>query len=129
MKKRILIIDDDTALLTALKWQLKKRANVLTADNPAEAERLIAQYKPDIILLDVHLNLYKSDYTDSLKLLKKLKQQNSGTDKQRSTETPFVIIITVETDTRIKRLFLKNGADKYVNKPITSIEEVLDVSI
>ena len=53
---KVLIVEDDTNLLTTLKYNLQKDGyNVTTAIDGAEAVETARKVKPDLIILDVML--------------------------------------------------------------------------
>ncbi len=53
-KKKILVIDDDTALLSMLDSLLTKRGfEVLTLNKPAKAQQSIMAWKPDLMICDM----------------------------------------------------------------------------
>ena len=53
----ILIVDDDTDVLTAVKLLLKREVKeVVTEKNPEQIRSLITQQKFDVILLDMNFN-------------------------------------------------------------------------
>jgi DNA-binding NtrC family response regulator len=68
MKKKILIIDDDSLILYGLAKALGKDVDVSTASSAALAEELIAVCSYDLCLLDIHL----SDY-NGLELMKTIR--------------------------------------------------------
>ena len=53
IKKVVLIVDDDLALLEALELMLKGKYEVVKATNGKEAVRVYKNIKPDLVLTDV----------------------------------------------------------------------------
>lgn len=54
---RILIVDDDIDLLMLLERTLKKHKYIIeTAASLPEAEELVEEFQPDLILLDININ-------------------------------------------------------------------------
>lgn len=53
IKKVILIVDDDIALLEALELMLKGKYEVVKATNGKEAVKIYANIRPDLVLTDV----------------------------------------------------------------------------
>ena len=57
LPKRILIIDDDLDLLMLLERQLDKQGYAVeTAASLPEAEDILPQFLPDLVLLDININ-------------------------------------------------------------------------
>ena len=53
VKISVLVVEDDTAIVTLLKYNLEKAGYVVrTTDDGEEALIMVAEEKPDIILLD-----------------------------------------------------------------------------
>jgi DNA-binding response OmpR family regulator len=56
MKKQILIIDDESDILTLTAYRLKYEGyEVITASECDSGYKLAKEHKPDLILLDLHL--------------------------------------------------------------------------
>jgi len=108
---RILIIDDETALLSQLKRLLEQqRYMVATAENGEEGLDLIFETPFDAIILDIMMPVL-----DGLTLLEQVR--DAGID------TPVLMLTAKgDTDDRVKGLDL--GADDYLSKPFSS-EELL----
>jgi CheY-like chemotaxis protein len=53
MKPRVMIVEDDLAVLEALKLMLEEYYEVIVAVNGREAISLYEKFKPDIILMDI----------------------------------------------------------------------------
>ena len=110
MKHRILIIDDEEAILESLEMYFSERGyNVFCAKNAEEGFKKTDLLKPDLVILDVRL-----PDQDGLELLQKLKERRKNM---------HVIIVTAfhDMDTTIKAV--KKGAFEYIPKPI-DIEEL-----
>jgi DNA-binding response OmpR family regulator len=76
-KPRILIIEDDTDLVAAMKKMLENKGhNVVVAYDPEEGNAKLRQERPDLIILDVMFgSLGESkgfDFAQTIKLDKKL---------------------------------------------------------
>lgn len=110
MPQRILIVDDEPAVLDLLVYNLNKaHYEVLTADNGREALRLARDSKPDLILLDLML-----PEVDGLDVCRELR---------RSSQVP-IIMITARDEEVDRVVGLELGADDYVCKPF-SVRELL----
>ena len=102
--KRILIIDDDLDLLMLLERNLQKEGyDVETAAKLSEAEEIIPQFKPHLILLDINVN-----GEDGRKLSWKLKM---------STDALSVKVIVMSGYDYNKGRAALFGADELLPKP------------
>jgi two-component sensor histidine kinase/ActR/RegA family two-component response regulator len=110
---RILVVDDSTANLRLLSDILSNNGyDVYTAQDGAEALRIVSSLLPDIVLLDVVMpNL------DGFKVCQFLKNQ------EKTVNIP-VIFMTSLAETRDKVRALRMGAADYITKPFQA-EEVL----
>src|SRR5579883_2054657 len=105
--KRILIVDDDPALLQALPEALQLRMDDLevdTADSAAAALEQIAQIDYDAIITDI-----KMPGMDGLELLNKVKELRP--------ETP-TLLITGHGEHDLAVQALRGGAYDFIQKPI-----------
>lgn len=112
---RILIVEDEEFLVTALKDNLESEGFLIDiARNGEEALEIIKKHRPNLILLD--LLMPKKDGFYVLEEVKK------------STEwklVPVIVLSNLGGDTEIKRA-LKMGADDYFVKSQHPIEEVVE---
>jgi DNA-binding response OmpR family regulator len=108
---KILIIDDETALLAQLKKLLEKQRYIVeTAENGEKGLDLIFESPFDTIILDIMM-----PGMDGLTLLEQAR--SAGID------TPVLMLTAKgDTDDRVRGLDL--GADDYLSKPFSS-EELL----
>ena len=107
---RVLIVDDDTQLLRALRINLTARGyTVLTAADGRTALRAAAERHPDVVVLD--LGLPDLDGTDVI------------TELRTFTRAP-IIVLSARTDSTDKVQALDRGADDYVTKPF-GVEELM----
>ncbi len=106
----VLVIEDDTSLRRALRTSLKARAfEVLESPNAEEGLVLVADDRPDVVLLD--LGLPDLDGIEALK-------------RMRSFSDIPVVVLTARDRQQDKIEALDAGADDYVTKPF-DVEEVL----
>ncbi|AUP78479.1 sigma-54-dependent transcriptional regulator [Flavivirga eckloniae] len=119
----ILVVDDDTDVLTAMRLLLKSKVKeVVTEKNPNNIISLIRKKKFDIVVLDMNFNGLVNTGNEGIYWLNKIKE----IDKDLS-----VILITAygELDLAIKSL--KEGAQDFLIKPwkneklIQSITDIL----
>jgi DNA-binding NtrC family response regulator len=105
----ILVIDDDTDVLTAVKLLLKTEAKeVVTEKNPELIHALLTSKKFDIVLLDMNFKSSINTGNEGIYWLKKIKE----IDEQIS-----VIMITAYGDIDLAVRSLKEGASDFIVKP------------
>lgn len=119
----ILVIDDDTDVLTAVKLLLKQEAKeVLTEKNPENLRWLLSKQDFDCILLDMNFTSSIHTGNEGLFWLRKIKEMKSAA---------AVIMITAYGDIDLAVRSLKEGAADFVIKPwhneklLTTIKEAL----
>jgi DNA-binding response OmpR family regulator len=104
LPKRILVVDDDLDLLMLLeRWLDRQGYAVETAASLPEAEELIPQFTPDLVLLDINV---KGD--DGRQLCWKLKHNEDAGAK-------VIIMSGYDFSTPRAKLF---GADDLLPKPL-----------
>jgi two-component system KDP operon response regulator KdpE len=109
-RTRVLIVEDEPALLRALRIDLRARGyEVLTAASGRDALAQAARLPPDAVLLD--LGLPDGDGTDVIRQL-------------RGWSSAAVIVLSGRATAQDKIGALDAGADDYVTKPF-SMEELL----
>lgn len=109
--KRILIIEDDQAILRGLKDNLEyEKYEVLTATDGELGYSLIKEKRPDLILLDLML-----PRMSGYELCRKIRGENISTP---------VLMLTARGEEMDRVLGLDLGADDYVTKPF-SVPELL----
>src|SRR5215203_4788993 len=105
----VLIIDDDTDVLTAVKLLLKTEAREVTIEkNPENIRWLLSKQSFDVILLDMNFNSSINTGNEGLFWLKKIKEFGSDA---------AVIMITAYGDIDLAVRSLKEGAADFVVKP------------
>jgi DNA-binding response OmpR family regulator len=109
MSNRVLIADDEPNIVTALEFLLQKSGfEVRVAKDGEEALRLVASYRPDVVLLDVMMPV-KSGYEVC----------------QRMRENPdwhgikIVMLSAKGREAEVSK-GLSLGADLYVTKPFST---------
>jgi DNA-binding NtrC family response regulator len=108
-KASILVIDDDTDVLTAVRLLLKPEAGqVVTEKNPEQIRFHLAKQSFDAILLDMNFNSAVHTGNEGLFWLKKIKELRSDA---------AVIMITAYGDIDLAVQSLKEGASDFVVKP------------
>lgn len=110
MSKKILIVDDEKAIVDILNHNLKREGyETIQAYDGQEAVDLAKEQKPDLILLDVML-----PKMDGFTVCKTIRQNSN---------IP-IIMVTAKEDVVDKVIGLELGADDYITKPF-SVREVL----
>ncbi len=111
---KVLIVDDEPAIVRFLKSFLEKRHyTALTASTGEEALEQFKQERPEIVLLDIRL-----PDRDGLEVLKEIK---------RIDPRVSVIVVTAVTDEETGKRALELGAFDYLAKPfeLGHLEQVL----
>jgi DNA-binding response OmpR family regulator len=107
---RVLVVDDEDALRKMLDYGLHQAGfSVRTVADGAEMLRTIADWMPEVIVLDVML-----PDVDGFTLLPSVR---------RLTDAP-IIMLSAKTETAQKVTGLARGADDYVGKPF-ELEELI----
>lgn len=122
----ILIIDDDTDVLTAVRLLLKTAAKeVLTEKNPENIKHLLAKQSFDLVLLDMNFNSSINTGNEGIYWLRKIKELKPSI---------AVVMITAYGDIDLAVRSLKEGAADFMVKPwhneklIDCLKEVLNKS-
>ncbi|NCP87225.1 MAG: DNA-binding response regulator [Anaerolineae bacterium CG_4_9_14_3_um_filter_57_17] len=107
---KILVIDDEPAILTLISAYLKPEGyEVFTASDGLAGLKAARAFKPDLVLLDIML-----PGMDGLEILARLRRESNV----------YVILLTARTEETDKIVGLSVGADDYVTKPFSPRELV-----
>ncbi|MBQ7040364.1 MAG: response regulator transcription factor [Clostridia bacterium] len=110
MPKKVLVVDDEKAIVDILKFNLKREGyETIEAYDGEDGLNLAMAEKPDLILLDVML-----PSMPGFDVCKKIREKSN---------VP-IIMLTARTDEIDKVLGLELGADDYITKPF-GIREVM----
>lgn len=105
----VLVVDDDTDVLTAVKMLLKTEVKDITTEkNPENIRALFAEKKFDLMLLDMNFNSSINTGNEGIFWLKKVKEMNKDM---------AVIMITAYGDIDLAVRSLKEGATDFIVKP------------
>lgn len=122
----ILVVDDNEAILTALKYCLADTfERVLTLTSPESVISLLGQEEVNIILLDMNFTLGVNSGQDGLVWLQAIRKHHP--------EIP-VVLITAYADVSLAVRGLKRGASDFITKPwdnedlIRKLKDVLDAA-
>ena len=109
MKGRILVVDDNKSVLTALEMLLQSEfSEVYTLKNPNNLISTIRQYQVDVILLDMNFKAGINTGNEGLHWLKTINETDP---------TISVILITAYGDVELAVKAVKEGAFDFILKP------------
>jgi len=112
-KKKVMIVEDDTVLANALSLALQNEGYELSwAADGEEAEKMIQQEKPDLILLDLLLPI-----KNGFEVLKIMRQNPDTKD------ISVVILTNFEQETSVSE-GKKYGVKEYVVKANVDIQDI-----
>jgi len=105
---RILIIDDQEENVKLLERILANAGyeDVASTTNSVDAHRLQTQFKPDLVLLDLHMS-----GKDGFQVLEEIVLHAGG------AEHVPVLMITADDSAQVKRRALALGAKDFLSKP------------
>lgn len=107
--KRILIVDDDTDILTAGKLLLKRHfSEVVTCQQPTQIPALMAESAFSAILLDMNFSPGESNGESGFKWLKRILAIDPDA---------VVVLITAHGNVNIAVEAMKHGATDFIAKP------------
>jgi len=116
MSKTVLIADDEPNIVVSLEYLLEKNGYVVkVAHNGEEALSCVAQFRPDLILLDVMLPL-----KNGFEVCQKIRQTPEWRD------TRIIMLTAKGRDTEVSK-GLALGADAYITKPFSTKGLVAEV--
>jgi len=104
---KVLVVDDEEAILELLKYNLEKGGyEVKTASDGAKAVEIARKFIPDLVLLDIMMP--KMDGVETCRLLR---------DNQDLQKT-FIVFLTARSEEYSEVAAFDVGADDYITKPI-----------
>lgn len=109
-KRRILVVDDDPMIRRFILEALGERYRVLAVSNGLELTRLMGEFKPDLVLLDVMM-----PWIDGLQLCRTIKTHPDW------TKTPVIFVSGRKSPADVQR-GLRQGASAYLTKPFRLVE-------
>jgi putative two-component system response regulator len=114
---RILIVDDETSNLELLRRLLERAgfSRIETTSDSREASNLYVRFRPDLILLDLHM-----PHRDGLEVMDELNQI------AEASYLP-ILMLTGDVSPEAKREALSRGAKDFINKPFHSDEVLLRI--
>ncbi len=115
MKRRILIVDDDSTITQQLYWTLCDEYDVVTANDMQTAIRRATFYKPDVSILDLQMPPERDTPAAGMRLLEFIKGHLSQSK---------VLIMSSNSASEVRSACLNAGADGFFAKPF-AIEDML----
>ena len=120
----ILVVDDNAAILTAMKYLMADIfEEVLTTTQPDDILKLMAQQSIDMVLLDMNFSLGVNSGQEGLFWLRIIRKHHP--------DVP-VVLLTAYADISLAVKGLKNGAADFITKPwdnddlLRKMKDVLD---
>ncbi len=109
--KKVLIIDDEPAVLLLVKIILSDQYDVVQADSGKKALELLKREIPDLILLDIMM-----PHMDGWEFLERLREIKG------SASVPVVILSARSQASEVLSGLTVNGVVDYITKPFTKDE-------
>jgi DNA-binding response OmpR family regulator len=110
---KILVAEDDHSILEVIKIILEGEGYQIISTNEQDMVlRLISEYKPNLILLDIWLSGH-----DGGKIAKHLKSKQ---------ETKYIPIILISANNETPKITIESGADDFLLKPF-DIDDLLKI--
>jgi phosphoribosyl 1,2-cyclic phosphodiesterase len=104
--KKVLLIDDNLAILTFLAKRLKsENVEALTADNGADGLRIAREHHPDVVVLDLMMPKMHG-YT----LIQEIRNDTNLSNVK-------ILVISAKTYAADLERTIRLGADRYLSKP------------
>jgi two-component system alkaline phosphatase synthesis response regulator PhoP len=103
----ILLVDDEADILEFLTYNLKKEGyKVFTASNGEEGVKMVQQYSPSLILMDVMMPVM--DGIEACQFIR----------KDLNITQPIIAFLTSRAEDYAQIAGFEAGADDYISKPI-----------
>ena len=113
-KSKILIVDDEEWIRNQLKWSFSNDYNLFSASDISSVKKIMAQEKPDLVLLDISLTPDIGTGTEGITLIQYILEID---------KTVKIIMITGNDTRENARKCVALGAYDFYSKPI-DIEEI-----
>ncbi|HVP15086.1 MAG TPA: PEP-CTERM-box response regulator transcription factor [Terriglobales bacterium] len=115
-REKVLIVDDEEAILSQLKWGLQDEYDVVTASSVEAARRALQEERPSVVTLDLTLRRGGSP-DEGLQLLDEIVDDHPGTK---------VVMVTGNDDPGNALTAIQRGAVDWYAKPIR-LEELKSI--
>ncbi len=103
MIKKILVADDDPAILHSIKMLLEDEGNSVETAVGDKTESAVQKFMPDLIILDIWMS-----GMDGRDICKQLKHHHN---------TKHIPIIMISAHQDVEKIARESGADDFVSKP------------
>lgn len=119
LSMRILVVDDEPVNVALLEdlLQISEYQNVRSTTDPRTVVKLCAEFRPDLILLDLNM-----PFIDGFGVLAQLEDVISPSDCLP------VLVLTADINMESKRRALSAGATDFLTKPFDHIEVLLRIT-
>jgi two-component system, OmpR family, alkaline phosphatase synthesis response regulator PhoP len=105
--QKVLVVDDEEAILELLKYNLEKGGyDVKTANDGSKAVEIAKKFTPDLVLLDIMMP--KMDGVETCRLIREIPEM----------EQAFIVFLTARSEEYSEVAAFDVGADDYITKPI-----------
>jgi len=109
MKQRLLIVDDDPAIIQCFVYLLEDEYAITAVSSGREAVRIVKSDEDiDLIVLD-----YRLDDVSGIDALREIRRMNGA--------IPVIFVTGFGTEELVLKAF-RNGADDYIKKPFSYLE-------
>ena len=108
MQQKVLIVDDERGVRASMRMLLKDKYQLSLASNGAEALELLAQFQPEVVLLDLRM-----PDMSGIDVLQQIKARDALVE---------VILVTAYATVDTARKALRLGAFDYLTKPFNPQE-------
>lgn len=115
-KKKIVVADDDYAILGAIQETLEDKYLIYTAQEGAEAVRLVKKIRPDLVIMDVGMPLM-----DGLEACRQIKQD-------ADTASIPVMFLSGKNELEDSEKAYNSGGNSYMVKPFSTEKLLSKVS-
>ena len=117
---RLLLADDHTMVRQSMRRSMEDAGFEIVGEaaDGAEAVRLAADTRPDVVLMDVSMPVL-----DGIEATRQVRA--TGSDAGDATNRPQVVMLTMHADADVVRRALQAGAVGYLTKD-SSIDDVID---
>jgi DNA-binding response OmpR family regulator len=116
MAKKILIVDDEPSIIVALQFLMEQNGyETLVAFSGEEAMEVVAQHRPDLILLDIMLPV-----VDGFEVCQRVREKADWKDIR------IVLVTALDRESNVAK-GLALGADAYVTKPFANADLIAKV--
>lgn len=115
---RVLVVEDDPAIVALLEWILGEEGGmrVLSTADPREAGRIAAEFRPDLVVLDLHL-----PGGSGFEVMAELRASGSA-----DAFLP-ILVLTGDLTPEARARALSSGAHDFLHKPFDQVEARLRI--